>query len=256
MFVSSTDVTRAKNSTVGFFVWLFIALFLLGVATLSSFGADGSADAGTAGAMPHQVESQISLWMSLIPFLCPMVVSLVKRVIPKIPKLWLPVICALLGAVHEIIFHYSGLNTGGTAFGLALGAAGVCVREVLDQFKQEKNVIAGAGLIFACLLLIGSQGCATYEGNAYRVIGATTVTVEKCMAGWNDYVGAGKASIEDELKVHAIYERYQKAMRVAKASVMSYRANQDKSSMEIALGQLESTGAEVIKFVRAVTDSN
>jgi len=56
--------------------------------------------------------------------------------VPKIPTLWLPVMAPFLGALLDVISHYStGSNISiGTA--AALGLAGVGVREVVDQIQK------------------------------------------------------------------------------------------------------------------------
>jgi hypothetical protein len=64
------------------------------------------------------------------------------------------------------------------------------------------------------LLLISFLGCASANKNAYRVVGTTVITVDAAMHGWSGWVSAGKATIADELKVKAAYERYQAAIRL------------------------------------------
>jgi hypothetical protein len=56
--------------------------------------------------------------------------------VPKIPKVALPVLAPILGAGLDILLHYAGSGTGNPVLGSMLGAAGVCVREVLDQVKK------------------------------------------------------------------------------------------------------------------------
>jgi hypothetical protein len=48
------------------------------------------------------------------------------------------------------------------------------------------------------------------------------VTVDAAMNGWGDYVRAGKATAADEEAVKSAYEKYQAAMRTARAITHSY----------------------------------
>jgi len=72
-----------------------------------------------------------SLLAQLIPALvmvvAPSVVEGVKKIAPNIPKVLLPVLSVALGAVSSVVGDYS------VAVGGALGAAGIGVREIVDQ---------------------------------------------------------------------------------------------------------------------------
>jgi len=85
-------------------------------------------DAGLSAPLPWQ--------LSLIPIFTPLIIQAVKMFVPKIPTLWLPVMAPFLGALLDVISHYStGSNISiGTA--AALGLAGVGVREVVDQIQK------------------------------------------------------------------------------------------------------------------------
>lgn len=64
-----------------------------------------------------------------IPFL----IAMIKQFIPKLPKKLIPVLCPILGALADVLA--SGTIGQGTAYGAALGAAAVGVREVWDQLS-------------------------------------------------------------------------------------------------------------------------
>ena len=74
---------------------------------------------------------------AITPIIVPIVVSLFKGFIPKIPKWLLPITAVLLGVgadyINEII---SGASLG-AYWGAALGAAGVGIREIFDQVKKS-----------------------------------------------------------------------------------------------------------------------
>lgn len=69
----------------------------------------------------------------LTVFGIPFIVALLKVLVPKIPKKIIPVLCPILGALADVLS--SGTIGQGTAYGAALGAAAVGVREVWDQLS-------------------------------------------------------------------------------------------------------------------------
>jgi hypothetical protein len=72
----------------------------------------------------------------LTPVIVPLIIAGVKKVLPSLPTVLLPVLGPVLGAVLDIINHVAtGASTNLWA-ALALGAAGVGLREVVDQVKQ------------------------------------------------------------------------------------------------------------------------
>jgi hypothetical protein len=81
-----------------------------------------------------------ALWSSLIPLLVPLVIAAAKALVPQVPRWTLPILAPVLGAVAEIAGYYAGLTTGNPLLGAILGAAGVGLREIVDQLKR----LAGA----------------------------------------------------------------------------------------------------------------
>lgn len=75
--------------------------------------------------------------LALIPVIVPLLVSVGKWLVPKLPSWSLPIIAPALGAVIDLI---NAKSTGGTWSPLtsgALGMAGVGLREIVDQVKQK-----------------------------------------------------------------------------------------------------------------------
>src|SRR5512146_2370633 len=72
----------------------------------------------------------------------------------------------------------------------------------------------------AFLLLIALTGCLTacanLETNAYKVLASTATVVDNSMNAWGDWVRAGYATPDDEVRVQQAYEKYQATMAVAK----------------------------------------
>lgn len=83
---------------------------------------------------------KITLWQTLTPLVIPIILMLVKvYILPRIPSALIPTLAPILGAASEILNQYTSGNevgAGTTVVGVILGAAGVCVREILDQVKK------------------------------------------------------------------------------------------------------------------------
>jgi hypothetical protein len=89
-----------------------------------------------AGSTSASASGSTQWWEALIPVAVPVVIAGVKLALPKIPSVVLPVLAPVLGAALEIVLHYSGLVDGNGVLGAVLGAAGVGLREVVDQVKK------------------------------------------------------------------------------------------------------------------------
>lgn len=78
-----------------------------------------------------------NLLTALIPVLVPIVVAGLKSLVPSIPKPMLPVTGILCGTLIDLANLYLTGQGHAGAWGAALGAAGVGVREVVDQFRKS-----------------------------------------------------------------------------------------------------------------------
>lgn len=66
-------------------------------------------------------------------------------------------------------------------------------------------------------------GCSTgAQQTTYRTSSITHASVRAAMGGWNQYVAAGKATIQDEQKVKAAYEKYRQAQLAVINIAQSY----------------------------------
>lgn len=74
---------------------------------------------------------------ALIPFAVPLVIAVIKGIVPKIPKVALPILAPIAGAGLDIALHLATGVSPGTITGALLGAAGVGIREIVDQIKQR-----------------------------------------------------------------------------------------------------------------------
>lgn len=96
------------------------------------------ASAATSTASPASSSSSPSWLSALIPVLVPIGIAGLKLVLPKLPSWTLPTIVApVLGTLADLAMHYAGVPTLGPAWGAILGSAGVGLREIQDQVKQQ-----------------------------------------------------------------------------------------------------------------------
>ena len=101
------------------------------------------------------------------------------------------------------------------------------------------------------LLLAALLGCATPEQSAYRVIATLTYSVDGAMNGWGDYVRAGKATAEEQMKVRAAYERYQSLMRLARVTVATVKTQPDgAATMDTAISTVQSASGQLIGLIQ------
>lgn len=77
-----------------------------------------------------------ALWTAAIAVVVPLVVALLKKLIPSIPKPLLPIGATALGVLSDFLLAKAGaLPHTSLALGALAGASGVGVREILDQLK-------------------------------------------------------------------------------------------------------------------------
>lgn len=76
-------------------------------------------------------------WVSgMIPVLVPVVIYLLKLVLPMLPKSVLPILAPVLGGVADAIIAYATGSVSNPALGALLGSAGVGLREIVHQLKK------------------------------------------------------------------------------------------------------------------------
>ena len=72
----------------------------------------------------------------IIPIATPILVYGLKKLWLRMPKLWIPVIAGALGPLQDLLLSYSLGNAPNPLLAIALGLAGVGLREIQDQAKQ------------------------------------------------------------------------------------------------------------------------
>lgn len=96
----------------------------------------GQVEAPTAPAAPGN-------WIvNLIPLIVPIIVAGIKLALPRLPKAWLPVVAVGLGAGLDLVSHWTTGSASSPLLGAIMGAAGVGIREILDQVKKLNNPTA------------------------------------------------------------------------------------------------------------------
>jgi hypothetical protein len=161
--------------------------------------------------------------------------------LPQIPKPWLPVLGPLLGALIEIAATGQVVGAG-TATGAALGAAGVGLREILNQLAKAAARRTGAAAspagpprpgFYSRLLLLAlpclAVGCKTPDETAFKAIASLEAAVDHAMNAWADYVVWKRAATPpdpalagQERQVRAAYAAYRQTMSAAYAARAAY----------------------------------
>ncbi len=72
----------------------------------------------------------------LIPVLVPILIAAGKLVVPRIPGWLLPIVAPVLGGVVDAVAAYASGGTANPVVGMALGSAGVGLREIVDQMRR------------------------------------------------------------------------------------------------------------------------
>lgn len=78
----------------------------------------------------------LSWQQAAIAIITPLIIAGVKMLVPRIPRAWLPVIAPVVGCALDVIAHFATGSALNPTVALVLGAAGVGLREVVDQVKQ------------------------------------------------------------------------------------------------------------------------
>jgi hypothetical protein len=109
-----------------------LVLVATGLAACTGQAATGSLVDSSSASAP----GSSSAWELMIPVLVPVIIAAVKWALPKVPAVALPILAPVLGAAMEIVLHFAGVSGSNGVLGAVLGAAGVGLREVIDQIKK------------------------------------------------------------------------------------------------------------------------
>lgn len=79
----------------------------------------------------------LSWSQALLAGVVPMIVALVRGVVPSIPKVWLPILAAGAGALGDLALSWASGGAVSPGLGIALGLAGVGLREATKQVRAS-----------------------------------------------------------------------------------------------------------------------
>lgn len=111
--------------------------------------------------------------MTLIPLIVPLLIAGLKAALPRIPKLYLPILAPILGLLLSLLDM--GTHTGSLLAGAVLGSAGVGLREIIDQVNKER-LGTPLSLLLGTLLLTGALGCVAVKQHS-NIVSSTTSTI-------------------------------------------------------------------------------
>lgn len=148
-----------------------------------------------------------STWTLLITVFTPSLIAGLKLLLPRIPKVCLPLLAPVLGVVIDIVAqHTTGNDLGNAGTAAVFGALGVFLREVYDQVAKWLAGQAKVMPVAAALAVAGAAlgpGCAAgakrlEPGGAYaptavattvatNADGTVTTVTNICLAQAPDY---------------------------------------------------------------------
>lgn len=85
-----------------------------------------------------QTTKLLSIWQALIPIAVPLIITLLKNLIPKLPKKYVPFLAPLIGAVIDILLNLVDLGAGMGVVGAFMGLGGIGVRELVHNTSKAK----------------------------------------------------------------------------------------------------------------------
>ena len=186
------------------------------------------------------MNTDITTLQAILPILVPALIMIIKTMIPKLPKVWLPSLAPVLGAGIE--FCATGVFGANTVVGAVLGSAGVGLREILDQVKKQMTgglPLSAVLVPIFCLLLASGAGCASFVKTSYRASAITEASVEAGMTVWGDYVKSQRAQgfehPEQEAAVKDAFLKYQAAMSAVCDAGEALEKSQDEAGFERAV---------------------
>lgn len=106
-------------------------LLLLFLFPLTLFASDISRDT--------TVTERITLWQWLIPAAVPLLIALLKYYWTKIPTKLIPVFAVGIGTLLDVGLNAFDMGDGWGAIGVAFGALGIGIREIIDQNVPVKK---------------------------------------------------------------------------------------------------------------------
>lgn len=105
------------------------------------------------------------------------------------------------------------------------------------------------------LLVMFVTGCANWKQAAYKGTGTVVITADAAMKAWASYVAAGQSKPEQEVKVKAAYEKYQRAALTLIAAGKAATANGNRAPFDIAVAASSAAQADLVALVQSFLPS-
>lgn len=116
---------------------------------------------------------------------------------------------------------------------------------------MKKLINQTALILLGTAILLNCSCKSSPEVSAYKSTGVVVVTVDSAMKAWGDYVRAGLASVDSQLKVKATYDKYYLTVQAAKAVITVAKSNNSTNQVVNTVAIISSAGAEVIGLVES-----
>ena len=258
---------RHTPLSLGWLPWLIWGVVLIAVAAIPLLGLGATPPdlgSGSSVSLALPIASPVpgtSPWLLLISVGVPIVVNLVKSLIPRLGKVWLPIIAASIGLVLAILDHFTGLLGGNPIAIVLLGAAGTGLREVADQLNQAIKSGPGNGAptvapavtaVLVVGLMIGACGFAGCAGQSPERISLTSAQVgldtidiasqayERDLVAREVRDGKAKYAVERQTYI----DTYNKFQDASKAAINAWAAIHGTDGPSPTASQLADVSAE------------
>jgi hypothetical protein len=199
---------------------------------VSVMAQSGTAPAVPGGAVAVVAVPVVSGWSAVLVAVVPLLVMVLKLLVPNVNSHWLPIAAVALGILGDQVLGILGSTSGNPLIGALCGVGAIGARELLDQVRKRMDSGGAAALfgfltVFAVMgLLFG--GCSTF----------TSTVSEKVENGITNSTTMVKA----------------KTFWDSKSDLAKFAAKQTGKSQSIGIGSLseESSGSNTVAVVNAV----
>ena len=262
----------------------FLALLL----TLFSLLAlcAGPASAAEPGASPVRAAPNPA-WLIWIPFIVPFLMAGFKAIAPNVPKIYIPFLCPIVGALAELIqtVTLTGGASGFTGWGVPLGGAAVGMREIVDQWRKASAADSPASaktvLGFAFTMLFGLGiggnlvvGCASLQSGADPLIVRVEQTETSAVATFDLALSVDDVNRPYWRTNAAVYHRLcewlrdtnapgglQRSLAIVKSlddMKLAYKASKtagNSNALVTALLMVDAAASQAVEWLQSATNS-
>lgn len=124
-----------KHRTSSYLCAALLVAFVLSLSAVNAFAQEAAQVTGDAIAAVAESAPAQSWQLGLITVITPMIIAGIKLVLPKLPKVWLPIAAPVVGLLLDLLLHFTAGTQSNPWLALGFGAAGVALREAQKQIK-------------------------------------------------------------------------------------------------------------------------